>query len=166
MSTKVIDTNKDFFKCIFGEERDSQGEAKAENSFKGTNRIKKFRKFASLDLNIKKDKIKVKRDEYVLSDHYDFLENLGIGTYSYVKHAVDKVFGKHVAIKICRRKTAREMLKNEYKILQRISHPAIIKPYEFIDNDNKDESYLIMEYFEGKELKNFIDDSHLTMDGL
>lgn len=96
---------------------------------------------------------------YNLSDHFESLEVLGIGTYSYVKHAIDKNSGDHVAIKICRRKTARDMLKNEYNILKGLDFTSVIKVYDFIDNDAKDESYLIMEYFEGKDLNKYIEES-------
>lgn len=123
-------------------------------------RMNKFRKFASLDLKIDKKPIKIQKlPEYKLSDHYDFLDNLGVGTYSYVKHAVDKLSGDHFAIKISRRTNSREMLKNEYNILKTIEHKNVVKVFDFIDNDLKDESYLVMEYFNGKSILELVEEN-------
>lgn len=121
-------------------------------------RMKRFRKVASLDLSIMKQKVVAKRPTYKLSDHFDSLDNLGIGTYSFVKHAVEKKSGRHVAVKICRRKTAREMLRNEYNILKSIDNEHVVKVYDFIDNDANDESYLVMEYYEGKDLSKWAEE--------
>lgn len=158
MSTKLIDTNKEFFSAIFGGSEDRDATTEEGKNLTCTQRVKKYRKFASLDLNIKKDKLITRKVVYQLTDDYEFLENLGVGTYSYVKHAVEKKTGNHVAIKICRRKTSREMLKTEYNILKRIDNSTVVKAFDLIENDAKDESYMVMEYFEGTTLNRFVEE--------
>jgi serine/threonine protein kinase len=84
---------------------------------------------------------------------------LGVGTYSYVKHGVDKLSGDHFAIKISRRANAREMLKNEFNILKTIKNRNVVKVFDFIDNDIRDESYLVMEYFNGKSILELVEEN-------
>lgn len=82
-----------------------------------------------------------------------------MGTYAYVRKAVCKKTGKTVAIKTSRGSTSISMLKNEFNLLKRLSDDNIIKVYDFLDNNSKSEAYLVMEYFEGVTLGEYVDDN-------
>jgi len=97
----------------------------------------------------------MRQQDVNLSERFEILETLGVGTYSYVKHAFDTEKNIHVAIKTCIRSTAREMLRSEYNILKDLDHPNIIKVHEIIENEVKNETYMIMEYFEGKTISKY-----------
>ena len=88
---------------------------------------------------------------------YKIIKVLGSGAYASVKLAIDKKTNEKVAIKTSRRQNSREMLKGEYNLLKDLSHPSIIKPWKFIENDLKDESYLILEYFNGMDLAAYVE---------
>ena len=112
-----------------------------------------------LKLNLKgmsKCRSKVTESSYKLSSNYEIIKTLGSGSYALVNLAVDKNTGSNVAIKISMRQNSREKLRNEYSILKNLDHQSIVKPLRFIENDLKDESYLVLEYFEGVELSEYI----------
>lgn len=96
------------------------------------------------------------KSKYKLSDHYEILKTLGSGTYASVSLAKDYVTGEKVAIKIARRENSCETLLNESNILSQLDHENIIKPVKFIQNDLVNECYLVMEYFEGTDLKEYV----------
>jgi serine/threonine protein kinase len=132
-------------------------EGTANNSNSGR---KVKRKFSNLSLNTTKEKtVKSKLQEYNIKDHFDIVETLGMGTYAYVRHAVDNKTGKHVAIKTSRGATSCGMLKNEYNLLKRLADDNIVKVFDFSEDESKMESYLIMEYFKGKSLDQFVEDN-------
>jgi serine/threonine protein kinase len=119
----------------------------------------KKKKFASLDTVITNLKLKPLENWYWLTDHYDDITFLGSGTYASVKHARDKITKREVAIKISRKQNSREKLQNEFVVLQTLEHENIIKWIDLIQNDARDESYLFLEYFEGKDLSKFMEDN-------
>jgi serine/threonine protein kinase len=119
----------------------------------------KKKKFASLDLVIAKLKLHPLENCYWLADHYDDITFLGSGTYASVKYAKDKTTKREVAIKISRKQNSREKLQNEYVVLQTLEHENIIKWIDLIQNDARDESYLFLEYFKGKDLSKFMEDN-------
>lgn len=123
-------------------------------------KMRRFRKVVSLDISIPMKKVHSAPNtaSFKLFDHFEMLETLGVGSYSYVRKASRNKDGRIVAIKICRKSTAREMLKNEYNILKKVTHDCVPKVYEFINNDKRDESYMVMEYFEGTTLRQAIED--------
>lgn len=133
------------------------------NSMEGTinNKGRKVRrKFSSLSLNTTKEKkVELQTESYNLKDEYDIVGTLGMGTYAYVRQAVDKATGRQVAIKTSRGTTSREMLKNEYNLLKRLADDNIIKVLDFNEDVSKSESYMIMEYFEGENLDEYIEDN-------
>ncbi|CAI2387873.1 unnamed protein product [Moneuplotes crassus] len=87
---------------------------------------------------------------------YEIGETIGFGTYSLVKFATNKKTGEKVAIKICRRENSREMAKKEFEILKSLRQSTIIQPKDFIENEAENESYLILEYFEGMTLDRYV----------
>jgi len=50
----------------------------------------------------------------------------------------------------------KEIIEQEYKIMQKLSNPHIIKPEEFIYDEEKETIVLILELFEGKALSNYL----------
>ncbi|CAI2385055.1 unnamed protein product [Moneuplotes crassus] len=96
-------------------------------------------------------KLKVK-----IEDNYDIIKPLGAGTYASVSLATDLTNEKKVAIKISRKENSCEKLASEYKILSELDHECIIKPIRFINNEMKNEAFLVLEYFEGTDIKEFV----------
>ncbi|CAI2360349.1 unnamed protein product [Moneuplotes crassus] len=111
----------------------------------------------SLDLQMtKKWKSRSCQVKFKLDEHYDVIKTLGSGTYASVKLATCLNDNKQVAVKISRRINSCEKLASEYKILSELDHDCIIKPLKFITNEMKQEAYLVLEYFEGTDLKEFV----------
>lgn len=132
------------------------------NSMEGTsnNKGKRVRrKFSALSLNTNttKDKEDTVTETYNLKDEYEIVETLGMGTYAYVRLATSINSGKQVAIKTSRGKNSREMLRNEYYLLKRLADDNIIRVLDFKEDHTKSESYMIMEYFEGDNLDEFVE---------
>lgn len=116
------------------------------------------RRYSTLSLNTtKQPEVELSSEKYEIRDHYNIIGTLGMGTYGYVRQATEKSTGREVAIKTSRGTNSRELLKKEYTLLKRLADDNIIKVYNFIEGD-KHESYLIMEYFEGETLDEFVDD--------
>ena len=109
-----------------------------------------------MSLSITKEKVKLNPVSFDIKEHYDIIETLGMGTYAYVRKATCKKTGKIVAIKTSRGSTSISMLKSEFNLLKRLSDDNIIKVFDYIDNKSKWESYMIMEYFEGVTLDEYI----------
>lgn len=91
-----------------------------------------------------------------IEDSYNMIRSLGAGTYASVNLATDILHGNKVAIKISRKENSCEKLASEYKILSDLNHECIIKPIKFIKNELKSEAFLVLEYFEGSDLKEFV----------
>jgi serine/threonine protein kinase len=115
------------------------------------------RKFSDLSLSCEKEDVELSTQSYNIKDEYEIVETLGMGTYSYVRHAIEKETNRHVAIKTSRGTNSREMLKKEYDLLKRLADDYIIKVYDFTEDESKKESYLIMEYFDGLNLDQYIE---------
>ena len=77
-------------------------------------------------------------------------------TYAYVRKDTNKKNGETVAIKTSRANTSMTMLKNEFNFLKRLSDDNIAKVFGYIENTSKCESYIVMEYFEGVTLDEFV----------
>jgi serine/threonine protein kinase len=66
----------------------------------------------------------------------------------------DVHFERPYAVKISRESDEEKKLahKNEYEILNHLSHENIVKNIKFYENDFKGEIYQVMEYIEGEEV--------------
>jgi serine/threonine protein kinase len=116
------------------------------------------RRYSTLSLNTtKQPEVTLSACKYDIKDQYEIIGTLGMGTYGYVRQATEKSTGRPVAIKTSRGTNSRELLKQEYTLLKRLADDNIVKVFDFIEGD-KHESYLIMEYFEGETLDEFVDD--------
>lgn len=119
------------------------------------------RKFSALSLNTTTSKdtsVKTSSESYNLRDEYEIIETLGMGTYAYVRLATNKKSGNKVAIKTSRGQNSRELLQNEYNLLKRLPDDNIIRVLDFKEDHSKSESYMIMEYFEGQNLDEYIEE--------
>jgi len=90
--------------------------------------------------------------------YYKKLKNLGSGSYGYVYKAKNLIMDNIVAIKIIE-KVQENMIddleiKNEINILKSLSHPNIVKIYEFFDTTIY--YYIVTEYCKKGELFSYI----------
>ena len=90
---------------------------------------------------------------------FSIKEQLGEGTFGYVRLALNKQTGEKVAIKILEKKKILEYedkirVEREIKILKSLRHPNIVQLYSVLQT--KDNLYIIMEYAKGIELFEYI----------
>lgn len=95
--------------------------------------------------------------KYKVEDYYTLISVIGAGTYAKVYLALSKLDEQKVAIKISRGKTAGNYLREEFELLKSIDDPTIPKAIEFKENLLKNTSYLVMEFFEGQTLDDFVE---------
>ena len=96
------------------------------------------------------------------SDKYIIGKKIGAGSYGTVYEATNIIFKSKVAMKmiIKRENMKPEYIKNEIDILKKLSHPNIVKIYEFYESTNC--FYLINEFCDQGELYNYINKSTLN----
>ena len=96
------------------------------------------------------------------TDKYLRGRKLGNGTFGVVYEAKNVLFNNFVAMKVIRKNECMDnvLIKNEIDILKKLSHPNIVRIYEFYESDNN--FYLINENCEGGELYNYINNSTLN----
>ena len=97
----------------------------------------------------------------VLSDRYEIIEKLGGGGMAVVYKAKDTLLGRLVAIKVLRDQFAQdetfvERFGREAQAGARLSHPNIVSIFDV--GRHGDDHYLVMEYVEGTNLKNIINE--------
>ncbi len=104
----------------------------------------------------------------VLGDRYEILEEVGVGGMAKVYKALDTVLNRYVAVKV---------LKNEYMEDQdflrkfameaqsaaSLTHANIVSVFDVGSSyvDGRKYNYIVMEYVDGKTLKDIIDDKHI-----
>ncbi len=102
-----------------------------------------------------------------ISDRYQIIKSIGEGGMANVYLAYDTILDRNVAVKVLRGD-----LSNDEKFVRRfqrealaassLTHPNIVEVYD-VGEDNG-EYYIVMEYIEGKHLKNLIKKrGHLTL---
>ena len=102
--------------------------------------------------------LKIATEYSNILDLYDLTEDLGSGSFSIVKLAVNKVTKEKVAVKIMEKQkmssTRLECARTEIEIMKICQHPNII---HFIDSyENEKNIYIVMEYCKGGTLFNFV----------
>ena len=90
---------------------------------------------------------------------FSFKEQIGEGTFGYVRLAINNQTGEKVAIKILEKKKILEYedrirIVREIKILKSLRHPNIVHLYSVLQTDNN--ILIIMEYAKGIELFDYI----------
>ena len=96
------------------------------------------------------------------TDKYLRGRKLGNGTFGVVYEAKNVLFNNFVAMKVITKNEYMDnvLIKNEIDILKKLSHPNIVRIYEFYESDYY--FYLINENCEGGELFNYINKSTLN----
>ncbi|MBR0104336.1 MAG: protein kinase [Firmicutes bacterium] len=95
----------------------------------------------------------------MLSQRYEIVEKIGVGGMSVVYLAKDTKLGRDVAVKILREELAadediRARFGDEAKSAASLIHPNIVNVYDV--GEDKGCDYIVMEYIEGKTLKDLI----------
>lgn len=104
----------------------------------------------------------------VLGDRYEIIEEVGVGGMAVVYKALDTVLNRYVAVKV---------LKNEYMEDQdflrkfameaqsaaSLTHPNIVSVFDVGSSyvDGRKYNYIVMEYVDGKTLKDIIDEKQI-----
>jgi calcium-dependent protein kinase len=103
-----------------------------------------------------------------IEDKYDFLGIIGQGAYGKVIKVQDKYSKQIRAWKIQEKnkisKADMDMIRNEIEILRITDHPNIVRVYEFSEDDEN--FNIIMEYWEGGELLEYICKSGTFTEGM
>lgn len=96
----------------------------------------------------------------VLGGRYTILETVGVGGMSVVYKAVDSLENRFVAIKVLKQEFLsderfRRRFLNESRAIAMLSHVNIVDVYDV--NFEGDTQYIVMEYIEGRTLKEYIE---------
>ncbi|MCY3062513.1 Stk1 family PASTA domain-containing Ser/Thr kinase [Aerococcus sp. Group 1] len=99
----------------------------------------------------------------VIGNRYEIIRHLGSGGMATVYLAYDPILEREVAIKFLRIGTsdmddATRRFKREAMSISEVNHPNIVNIYDVGDDD--DGHYIVMEYIEGIDLKQFIRKNH------
>ena len=96
------------------------------------------------------------------SDKYVKGEKIGSGSFGTVYEAKNLIFNNTVAMKVITKSDYMdsEYIKNELDILKKLSHPNVVRIYEFYESEN--DYYLINEFCNGGELYNYINKNKLN----
>ena len=101
----------------------------------------------------------VLRQKGAPSDKYIRGKKIGKGTFGYVYESKNIISNNKVAMKIIPKNEYMDdlLIQNEINILKKLSHPNIVRIYEFYETKNC--FYLINEFCSGGELFNYINNS-------
>ena len=112
---------------------------------------------AEMSLTVKQD-ILVIEEKGNPSKKYKPKRMLGNGSFGSVYEAKNTIFGNTVAMKVIKKDKENELdeqeIRNEIDILKKLSHPNIVKIYEFFISENH--YYIITEYCKEGELFSYI----------
>ena len=104
-------------------------------------------------------------ENIILDDRYEIIEQIGVGGMAKVYKAKDKLLDRFVAIKILKEQYAEddEFLKkfnNEAQSAAKLSHINIVNVFDIGQDLYNGQMiyYIVMEYVEGKTLKDYIID--------
>ena len=110
-----------------------------------------------MSLSVNQD-ILVSEEKGNPSKKYKAKKMLGSGSFGSVYEAKNILFGNSVAMKVIKKDKDNELdeqeIRNEIDILKKLSHPNIVKTYEFYISENH--YYIITEYCKDGELFSYI----------
>ncbi len=87
---------------------------------------------------------------------------IGAGGMGDVYRAIDERLGRAVAIKCLQEPFARERFRREAQAIARLSHPAIVRVFDLIEDDTG--GWIVMELVEGRQLSSLIADDPLDLE--
>ena len=95
----------------------------------------------------------------IIGNRYEIVEKLGGGGMALVYKARDQLLSRMVTIKVLREQLAGDAdfikrFRREAQAVARLSHPNIVSIYDV--GEDKEIHYLVMEYIDGKNLKQLI----------
>ena len=98
---------------------------------------------------------------YILSNRYEIIEKIGAGGMSIVYKAKCNKLQRYVAIKVLREEFVSDeefvsRFRVEAQSAASLSHPNILNIYDV--GNEEDLYYIVMEYIQGKTLKEIIDE--------
>ncbi|CAL1147575.1 unnamed protein product [Cladocopium goreaui] len=127
----------------------------------GPSRLQQRAKGKGLTLGMDCNKITRETTETFVDahDHYEMLEQLGRGSVATVRKAIRKKDGLVVSLKISGSKDKSALVEAEFKILQSIKHPNIIRAFDYLETSVS--SILVLEYFDGSSLEEAVHQSSL-----
>ncbi len=99
--------------------------------------------------------------ETILGNRYEILRKIGDGGMAFVYEAKDRLLNRTVALKVLRPEFVDDeeflgKFKREAEAVASLSHPNIVNVYDV--GEEKRVHYIVMEYVEGKNLKEIIKD--------
>lgn len=102
--------------------------------------------------------------ESLIGDRFELLGEINRGSMGIVYKALDRTLDETVAIKVlndflCSDPQAVERFKKEAKSARRLTHPNIIRIYDFMEIDGR--QLISMEYVEGEDMKKILS-RHMT----
>jgi len=94
-----------------------------------------------------------------VNEYYEFIGDLGQGSFGIVKKAINKITKKTVAIKIINKSKLRageiDLIRNEVELLKHFQHPNIVRLYDSFES--YEEIYIVMEYLSGGDLVDLLE---------
>ncbi|CAK8676999.1 unnamed protein product [Clavelina lepadiformis] len=85
-----------------------------------------------------------------IENFYEFLEEIGRGASSIVRHAIKKGTKEQFAVKIIEKSEQNKVIQREIGILLTLSHPNIVKLRDIFEDEGY--IYLVLEFVSGGEL--------------
>ena len=98
-------------------------------------------------------------DEDLIDEQYQLANVVASGGTSQVWEVIEKGTNRHVALKLLKKdvpefKENKAMMRREADVMKSLDHPLIIKYEKFVSN--RDNTYIVMEYFRSSNLKTLI----------
>mmetsp|Transcript_45811 Transcript_45811/g.83985 ORF Transcript_45811/g.83985 Transcript_45811/m.83985 type:complete len:589 (-) Transcript_45811:206-1972(-) len=108
------------------------------------------------------------RNSGFLFKHYEMLAELGEGSFGSVRLIRDRETGSERVCKIVDIRglpvEAAELAKNEVAVLATVDHPHIVRLYEYADDTNLNQLFMVLEHVSGGDCLDMLQRSNGTLD--